>query len=362
MAIVKPSRPYTEYNLFFQLEREYILQIELGFKPDYEPSEIFDPSDSSHYQGPPLPARYSGLVYLYDWHLPGKERRRKRRHRKTHGMIGFQELSLKIADAWKTVDAETRTFCAELCDMGMTIYKRAIREYKLANPKASKSKAAKNEAVKTVAESTEIPKVQCSSFIAAEGQDSNKPYPETASRELTFVPSFIHTDHCSMAEVDAAFTNDMALNLDLFDETVFDFNASNGTRMAESKHDSMVDLQDNEIIDMFMWKSKPATERPMTVAGQSFVMPPSNPVAGNPPLPQVMSDMILSVNRVSPLLLDQQSQDQNFFQADSVLPVYNMNNLGVALLDHQIKMQSNLIQAMSRAMSQQLDERCQTQV
>jgi hypothetical protein len=140
MAIVKPSRPYTEYNLFFQLEREYILQIELGFKPDYEPSEIFDPSDSSHYQGPPLPARYSGLVYLYDWHLPGKERRRKRRHRKTHGMIGFQELSLKIADAWKTVDAETRTFCAELCDMGMTIISGPFESINWPIPKPARAK------------------------------------------------------------------------------------------------------------------------------------------------------------------------------------------------------------------------------
>jgi hypothetical protein len=93
-------------NIFFQLEREHILQAQLGFLPEYELSEIFDPSDKSNYQGPPLPSRYDGLVYLKDWHLPGKEKRRKRRHRKTHGMIGFQELSLKIADAWKMVDPE----------------------------------------------------------------------------------------------------------------------------------------------------------------------------------------------------------------------------------------------------------------
>ena len=103
----KPARPYSEYNIFFQLEREYILQVELGFRPQYDLSEIFDPVDAINYQGPPLPSKYSHLIYLKDWHLPGKEKRRKRRHRRSHGKIGFHELSLRIAASWKNVDDET---------------------------------------------------------------------------------------------------------------------------------------------------------------------------------------------------------------------------------------------------------------
>ncbi|KAL7462818.1 hypothetical protein ACHAXS_003194 [Conticribra weissflogii] len=129
-TMTKPTRPYTEYNIFFQLEREYILQVLLGVEPAYEPLEIFHASQPS-YRGPNLPPRYADLVLPNDWFVPGKEKRRKRRHRKSHGAIGFHELSLKIADAWKNVDDESRTFCAVLSDIGMLEYKSAIRKFKM---------------------------------------------------------------------------------------------------------------------------------------------------------------------------------------------------------------------------------------
>ena len=79
-------RPYSEYNLFFQIEREYILQ-SLGVTPDLDKNEIFDHFDSN-YDGPELPQRYDGIVLPSDWWIPGKGlRRKKRRHRATHGVI-----------------------------------------------------------------------------------------------------------------------------------------------------------------------------------------------------------------------------------------------------------------------------------
>lgn len=83
-AALKPSRPYTEYNIFFQLEREYILQVLLGLQPDVDARRVFDPTRED-YVGPDLPARYRGIILLNDWHIPGKNRRRNRQHTKSHG-------------------------------------------------------------------------------------------------------------------------------------------------------------------------------------------------------------------------------------------------------------------------------------
>mmetsp|Transcript_31435 Transcript_31435/g.62917 ORF Transcript_31435/g.62917 Transcript_31435/m.62917 type:complete len:247 (-) Transcript_31435:7-747(-) len=127
----KPPRPYSEYNLFFQLEREYILQVLFNVKPMIEPSEIFSSSDQL-YKGPPLPTKYQDLILPYDWYMPGKSQRRNRRHRKSHGKIGFLELSSRIAESWARLDKETRVFCACLSDIGMLQYKNAMRAYKMA--------------------------------------------------------------------------------------------------------------------------------------------------------------------------------------------------------------------------------------
>ena len=113
----KPSRPYTDYNIFFQLEREYILQVLLKVEPNVDADSIFNDTGEG-YLGPPLPCRYSTLVLPNDWYVPGKALRKKRKHRKSHGKISFHELSQQIADAWSKADEETRAFCARLSDIG----------------------------------------------------------------------------------------------------------------------------------------------------------------------------------------------------------------------------------------------------
>ena len=90
-----PPRPYTAYNIFFQIEREYILQ-QLGVVPKLKPEDIFSTSNVN-YDGPPLPARYQDLTLPYDWHVPGKGRRKKRRHKASHGVISFTDLSKQIS-------------------------------------------------------------------------------------------------------------------------------------------------------------------------------------------------------------------------------------------------------------------------
>ncbi len=81
---ISSTRPrhYTEYNLFFQLEREYILQKIFQVKPQVNHADdIFDPTKPS-YSGPPLPKRYDDLILKKDWYIPGNKKRRK--HKKSH--------------------------------------------------------------------------------------------------------------------------------------------------------------------------------------------------------------------------------------------------------------------------------------
>mmetsp|Transcript_16825 Transcript_16825/g.35588 ORF Transcript_16825/g.35588 Transcript_16825/m.35588 type:complete len:346 (+) Transcript_16825:415-1452(+) len=134
----KPFRPLTEYNLFFQLERSYILQVLLSTQPNIKPEEAFDPSQDSYKGLPPLPDRYASLVLPYDWHLPGKERRRKRKHRKSHGAIGFHELSNMISSAWKNADAEVKHYCSQVSKVGLATYKVQLKEWKKMSKKNQK--------------------------------------------------------------------------------------------------------------------------------------------------------------------------------------------------------------------------------
>ena len=126
----KPYRPCTEYNIFFQLERAYILQVLLHSDPALDVSEVFHPSQPNYAGMPPLPERYASLTLTYDWHLPGKEKRRKRKHRKSHGAISFKDLSDRISAAWKMVDPQIKSFCAQVCKIGLQKYKVEMKEWK----------------------------------------------------------------------------------------------------------------------------------------------------------------------------------------------------------------------------------------
>jgi len=140
MSTPPSARPYTSYNLFFQLEREYILQIIHGYKPKIESKDIFDPADATYpADGPALPTRYENLILPFDWHIPGKTRRRKRSHRKSHGKIGFHELNDQISKAWSAADDEVKNFCICLADIEARKYKKT----KKANAKR-KTKKTKN--------------------------------------------------------------------------------------------------------------------------------------------------------------------------------------------------------------------------
>ena len=131
MITTKPARPHTDYTIFYQLEREFILHRELattedkcndkGTNNDKDSHSSSDPGsvDSKDNQevtllfenDPHMPARYRSLPLRADWYISGIYTKSKRKHSKSHGKIGFIELTRMIAARWAKVDDETKKYC-----------------------------------------------------------------------------------------------------------------------------------------------------------------------------------------------------------------------------------------------------------
>eukprot|EP00541_Cyclophora_tenuis_P014890 CAMPEP_0116555482 /NCGR_PEP_ID=MMETSP0397-20121206/8172_1 /TAXON_ID=216820 /ORGANISM="Cyclophora tenuis, Strain ECT3854" /LENGTH=361 /DNA_ID=CAMNT_0004080759 /DNA_START=46 /DNA_END=1131 /DNA_ORIENTATION=+ len=92
----KPKRPLSAYNLFFQHEREKII------------SSI--PDDKS--------------TVSVDDNL--SEEAKRRRHRKTHGKIGFAALARSIADKWKKIDDSSRSVFEARAEVEKQRYKKEL--------------------------------------------------------------------------------------------------------------------------------------------------------------------------------------------------------------------------------------------
>ena len=62
--------------------------------------------------------------------MPGKGRRKKRRHKASHGMISFTDLSKQISTLWRNIDRDTKMFCTEVSDIGMQKYQKEKHDRK----------------------------------------------------------------------------------------------------------------------------------------------------------------------------------------------------------------------------------------
>ena len=121
----KPQRPLTAYHIFLQIEREYIIQTMDG-----------DVSDQSMMENKILhddvPQRYKNIKLMPDWYAgPGK--RKKRKHRKQHGKIGFLELSKIISSRWaelEKVDPETKSYVQKIAKAEVAEYYKEMDQYK----------------------------------------------------------------------------------------------------------------------------------------------------------------------------------------------------------------------------------------
>ncbi|KAL7523486.1 hypothetical protein ACHAXR_000202, partial [Thalassiosira sp. AJA248-18] len=152
IVTTKPPRPYTEYTMFYQLEREFILHRILTTEEERSATTAtannpIAPHHQHHRQQPPntpttpttialfqndplMPSRYRSLPLRADWYISGKSKKpTKRKHRKSHGKIGFLELTRMIASRWASVDTETRKYCKMMAAMELVKYKEDMESY-----------------------------------------------------------------------------------------------------------------------------------------------------------------------------------------------------------------------------------------
>ena len=124
--------------MFYQLEREYIIHRILN----EDPSGMMSASSNQPalFQNDPLmPARYRLLPLRADWYISGKTKKpTKRKHRKSHGKIGFLELTRMIAARWASVDDETRKYCKMMAAMELVKYKEDMDSYNTYKEQLSK--------------------------------------------------------------------------------------------------------------------------------------------------------------------------------------------------------------------------------
>lgn len=121
----KPMRPLTAYHIFFQIEREYIIQTTAGENAD---KTILDGKKCID----DVPDKYRDIKLSHDWYFgPGK--RAKRKHRKQHGKIGFLELSRVISTRWAQLDEtdpDIKAYVSKLAKQELEEYQREVEEYK----------------------------------------------------------------------------------------------------------------------------------------------------------------------------------------------------------------------------------------
>lgn len=108
------------------------------------------------------PRQYRHLVLPSDWYVVGSKYtgkgdpnsyRRDRKHRKTHGVISFVELTKLVSSKWKVVDPETKEYCRSIAQEEYKRYRKELDEFiKIYGAEAAKGKKRKPRKAKQIAE------------------------------------------------------------------------------------------------------------------------------------------------------------------------------------------------------------------
>lgn len=109
-------RPRSAYNFFYRHQRYLIVQ------------ELSSSLGQTQQEGatPDLNDMNSIQEFLLKY---CKEDRKRRKHRKTHGMINLQDLTRKIADRWKKLDPKGKKLYQSLAKQDGERYKQEVKSH-----------------------------------------------------------------------------------------------------------------------------------------------------------------------------------------------------------------------------------------
>ena len=120
-----PPKPYTEYTIFFRLERAYILQ-RSGII-DEETLAVIDPTHNDPLEFP-RPPKYTTLVLPPYWYSSSHKAaiEKKRKHRKREGRMDLKTLSKTISANWRNCDSAVIEYCRGLSRAESEKYNLAV--------------------------------------------------------------------------------------------------------------------------------------------------------------------------------------------------------------------------------------------
>ena len=121
----KPTRPLTAYHIFFQLERNYIIQ---QSKKQGTPEDFPEGIDQNAAE---RPEKYRNIIMPRGWFNSGKGEaaKKKKAAKKIHGVISFLDLSKTISNRWNSADFETRMYCRDLANKQLVIYRKNMEAF-----------------------------------------------------------------------------------------------------------------------------------------------------------------------------------------------------------------------------------------
>ena len=128
---MQPKRPCSIYNLFYQMEREFVLHDLLPERANDNLRQI----EAEQHAGKSIsvscdvderPARYRGLVLASNWFKSGQS---TRKHRKTNSPIGFHELNQLVSKRWKGVDEETKQYLKRITEREWDNYREEHKAF-----------------------------------------------------------------------------------------------------------------------------------------------------------------------------------------------------------------------------------------
>lgn len=107
--------------------------------PDNDGAEMNEGYERGRLIDPLMPDRYRDIYMPRTWFASASKRARtkesdqRRKHRKGHGKVSFEELSQKVSSRWKVleeIDPETKKYYAMIGKRELRAYKSKVEIYK----------------------------------------------------------------------------------------------------------------------------------------------------------------------------------------------------------------------------------------
>lgn len=132
-----PKRPYHSYSIFFAVEREKILTVvpEDGVQAEDKDARIqavvscLETALSPEEEGS-LEKRVASRILQEQCQTIGQGKKKPRKHRKSHGKLGFVEMNAVISRRWKVLPEAKKDWYRDLGTMDSMRFTQAMDAYK----------------------------------------------------------------------------------------------------------------------------------------------------------------------------------------------------------------------------------------